>query len=88
MVQDVIAALEAPFTTDRVLEVRRGKMRPMAGLKVESAIDKQLVSDSIYIDKMGLKDDEHDYTFHGGVDKAVHGCESKPWPLSLRMPGV
>ena len=31
----------------------------------------------MFINKMGIAGDEHDMTFHGGVDKAVHGCESR-----------
>ncbi len=76
MTPDSAADLHATFITDRVLEVRMGKMKPMKGLKIESGIDKQLCDGPVYINKMGIVGDEHDYTFHGGVDKAVHGCES------------
>ncbi|KAH8880020.1 MOSC domain-containing protein [Thozetella sp. PMI_491] len=69
MIQD----LAAPFSTDQLLEVRVGKMKPMKGLKVESGIDKKTCDGSVFVNKMGIVGDEHDYTFHGGVDKAVHG---------------
>ncbi|CAK7208493.1 hypothetical protein SCUCBS95973_000121 [Sporothrix curviconia] len=36
-------------------------------------IDKGLCTGPVKVDSMGLVEDEHDYTFHGGVDKAVHG---------------
>lgn len=67
--------LWAPFTVDTLLEVRSGRMKKMKGLNVESGIDKSLQDGTIHIGKLGIDDDEHDYTFHGGPDKAVHGCK-------------
>jgi hypothetical protein len=29
----------------------------------------------VYVGPGGIVGDEHDYTFHGGPDKAVHGCK-------------
>lgn len=68
--------LRAPFTRDTILEVRSGKMKKLKGLNVESGIDKSLHKGPVYIGKLGIVGDEHDYTFHGGPDKAVHGCKS------------
>lgn len=68
--------LWAPFIRDTILEVRSGKMKKMKGLNVESGIDKSLHVEPVYIGKLGIIGDEHDYTFHGGPDKAVHGCKS------------
>lgn len=72
--------LRAPFTSDRILEVRQGKMKPMPNLSVEvlSGIDKFLCDGSVWVGKGGIEGDEHDYTFHGGPDKAVHGCKNHP----------
>ncbi|KAM0333096.1 hypothetical protein ACHAQA_001754 [Verticillium albo-atrum] len=64
-------------TTDTVLEVRTSKMKKMPGLQIESGIDKQICPGSVRVTLLGLDDDEHDPTFHGGIDKAVHGyCSS------------
>ncbi|CAK7271804.1 hypothetical protein SEPCBS57363_004810 [Sporothrix epigloea] len=65
--------LYAPITSDIILEVRRGKMKAMEGLKIMSGIDKGLCTGPVTVDSMGIVEDEHDYTFHGGIDKAVHG---------------
>ncbi|CAK7220826.1 hypothetical protein SBRCBS47491_004321 [Sporothrix bragantina] len=65
--------LYAPITSDIILEVRRGKMKAMEGLKIMSGIDKGLCTGPVKVDSMGIVEDEHDYTFHGGIDKAVHG---------------
>ncbi len=78
--------LYAPVTTDRILEVRTGKMKPLRGNKGLSGIDKQACDEPMFINKMGIAGDEHDMTFHGGVDKAVHGCEYRPALLLLLFP--
>jgi MOSC domain-containing protein YiiM len=70
--------LYAPFTSDTILEVRPGKMKPLPGLTVQSGIDKTLRHGPVRVTEMGLVDDEHDPTFHGGIDKAIHGCKSTP----------
>lgn len=67
--------LHAPFERDTILEVRRAKMKRMPGLQIESGIDKLLCDEPIWVSKLGLDSDEHDLTFHGGIDKAVHGCK-------------
>ncbi|KAK0728516.1 pyruvate kinase-like protein [Lasiosphaeria miniovina] len=71
--------LDAPFTRDTLLEVRAGKMRPMPGLpNVLSGIDKTVCGSSpVHISRLGIDGDEHDLTFHGGPEKAIHGyCSS------------
>lgn len=52
------------------------KMKKLKGLNIESGIDKTLHDGPVYVGKLGSDGDEHDYTFHGGPDKAVHGCKS------------
>lgn len=75
--------LDAPFTSDKILEVRSGKMKPMPGLTVLSGIDKSVCDGAVLIGSGGIVDDEHDYTFHGGPDKAVHGCKlNQPTPIT------
>lgn len=68
--------LFAPFTGDTILEVRSGKLKKYKGLNIESGIDKSLLDGPIHVGKLGIDGDEHDLTFHGGPDKAVHGCKS------------
>ena len=65
-----------PFERDTVLEVRTSRMKTMPGLKIQSGIDKTQRSGRIPVSILGLEGDEHDPTFHGGKDKAIHGCES------------
>lgn len=70
-----VTDLYAPFTSDTILEVRSGKLKKYKGLNIESGIDKSLLDKPVHVGKLGLDGDEHDLTFHGGPDKAVHGCE-------------
>lgn len=72
--------LWAPFTRDTILEVRSGKMKKLKGLNIESGIDKTLHDERVHIGKLGIVGDEHDYTFHGGPDKAVHGYCCSHYP--------
>ncbi|KAL0942525.1 vanillate o-demethylase [Colletotrichum truncatum] len=72
--------LWAPFTKDTLLEVRTSTMKKMPGLEIESGIDKSLRDGPIRVSFLGLEDDEHDPTFHGGVDKAIHGYCSSHYP--------
>jgi MOSC domain-containing protein YiiM len=75
MTGSYLEALAAPFEADRLLEIRTSGMKRMPGLTVMSGIDKQLRTDSMKVDKLGLEGDEHDLTFHGGLDKAILGCK-------------
>ncbi|KAL2141793.1 hypothetical protein VTI28DRAFT_1930 [Corynascus sepedonium] len=72
--------LYAPFTSDIILEVRTGTMKPLSGLAVQSGIDKTLHEGPVRVTEFGLEGDEHDPTFHGGVDKAIHGYCSSHYP--------
>ncbi|KAK3370303.1 pyruvate kinase-like protein [Podospora didyma] len=72
--------LDALFTSDTLLEVRSGKMQKMRGLEIESGIDKSLCNGPVHISSLGIDGDEHDLTFHGGVDKAIHGYCSSHYP--------
>ncbi|KAI1486564.1 pyruvate kinase-like protein [Biscogniauxia mediterranea] len=69
--------LFAPFERDIILEVRTSKMKTMPGLSIQTGIDKNLRDGRIPVSMLGLEGDEHDLTFHGGRDKAIHGyCSS------------
>ena len=65
-----------PYERDTILEVRTSRMKTMPGLKIQSGIDKTMRSGRIPVSFLGLEGDEHDLTFHGGKDKAIHGCTS------------
>lgn len=67
--------LDAPFKEDIILEVRSSKMKTMPGLNILSGIDKTMRDGIVLVNHLGIEGDEHDPTFHGGRDKAVHGCE-------------
>jgi MOSC domain-containing protein YiiM len=66
--------LWALCTSDVILESRTGRMKTMEGLEVQSGIDKTIREGSVFVSYMGPEADAYDPTFHGGVDKAVHGC--------------
>lgn len=51
-------------------EIRTSKLRFFG--PVLSGIDKQQRTGKLYVSQLGLPDDEHDLTFHGGIDKAIH----------------
>lgn len=78
--------LWAPCTTDIILEVRSGQLKKYKGLNIESGIDKSLLDGPVHIGKLGIDGDEHDLTFHGGPDKAVHGCESHHYLTTSNLP--
>ncbi|TLS24105.1 hypothetical protein PpBr36_08366 [Pyricularia pennisetigena] len=64
--------LNSPVTEDEVLEVRSGKLRSFDGINVMTGIFKTTHDGSVTVTEMGIQGDEHDYTFHGGPDKAIH----------------
>jgi MOSC domain-containing protein YiiM len=47
-------------------------MKPMHSLSITTGIYKLPRSSWVFCSSTGLESDEHDLTFHGGVDKAVH----------------
>jgi MOSC domain-containing protein YiiM len=64
--------LDAPFERDTLLQLRTSKMRPMRDLAITTGIYKLPRPERVFCSFTGLESDEHDLTFHGGVDKAVH----------------
>ncbi|KAK1749947.1 pyruvate kinase-like protein [Echria macrotheca] len=72
--------LRAPFTRDTLLEVRSGELKPLGGLDVLSGIDKSILEGPVHIGLNGIDGDEHDYTFHGGPEKAILGYCSSHYP--------
>lgn len=62
-----------PPTTLR--EIRTSKLRSFG--PVLSGIDKKRRNGKLYVGEDGLSEDEHDLTFHGGIDKAIHQYNSR-----------
>ena len=56
-----------------LLQVRTGRLEPLEGTHVMSAIRKRPIQGPVRCSELGLDTDEHDLTFHGGPDKALHG---------------
>lgn len=68
----ITTSLEESWQTDRLIEVRTGKAKPVFGLPVQSAIFKSVRHGPVSVDHLGCRGDEHVYEFHGGPDKALH----------------
>lgn len=69
------AELSHPFQTDKLLQIRTGKVKTVFGGKEESAIYKIPTSAPIKVTTVGIENDEHSYKDHGGPDKALlHYC--------------
>jgi MOSC domain-containing protein YiiM len=67
-----LSSIPIPPTTT-LLELRTSKLKRFG--TVLSGIDKKAILVPLYVSSTGLTDDEHDLTFHGGVDKAIHQCD-------------
>jgi MOSC domain-containing protein YiiM/ferredoxin-NADP reductase/ferredoxin len=64
-----MAPIPAPTT---LLAVNTGVMAPLGQLSIKSGIVKSPQRGCIRVSSLGLVGDEHDPTFHGGLDKALH----------------
>jgi MOSC domain-containing protein YiiM/ferredoxin-NADP reductase len=65
----------------KLVSLRTGKLAPFGPLSIQSGIIKSPRVGRIRVTKLGLTDDEHDLTFHGGPDKAIHQYDSSHYPL-------
>ncbi|KAI2639966.1 PK beta-barrel-protein domain-containing protein-like protein [Xylaria nigripes] len=72
--------LYSPFERDVILEVRTSRMKPVPNSSFKTGIDKQICHGKVPVSFLGLEADEHDLTFHGGKDKAIHGYCSSHYP--------
>ena len=72
--------LNTPFHKDTLLQVRTSKMKTMKNLNLKTGIYKEPRSGRVYVSSTGLTEDEHDLTFHGGVDKAIHQYSPHHYP--------
>ncbi|KIW64792.1 hypothetical protein PV04_09701 [Phialophora macrospora] len=68
---EVVHRLEIPWQGEKLLEVRTGKIKPVFGINVKSAIFKNARSGPVAVNKLGCEGDEHAFEFHGGPDKAL-----------------
>jgi MOSC domain-containing protein YiiM len=64
--------LSAPWQSATLVQLRTSKMKQMHNLTISTGIYKQPRTDRVFCTFTGLESDEHDLTFHGGLDKAVH----------------
>ncbi|EXJ89314.1 hypothetical protein A1O3_02380 [Capronia epimyces CBS 606.96] len=70
-----LAELKRPFQTEKLLQVRTGKVKPLYHLPVKSAIYKNPHTQPVQVTALGCVGDEQAYEFHGGPDKALlHYC--------------
>lgn len=72
--------LEAPFQEDELVQVRKGKVKPLNNLPVQSGIYKDLQHGPVKVSVLGCEGDEHAFR-PGDVDRALmHYC-SEHYPL-------
>jgi hypothetical protein len=64
--------LNAPWQRDTLLQLRTSKMKQMHNLSITTGIYKLPRTERVWCSSTGLESDEHDLTFHGGLEKAVH----------------
>ena len=64
--------LFAPWQNATLIQLRTSRMKQMRDLTIYTGIYKQPRTERVFCSSTGLESDEHDLTFHGGVDKAVH----------------
>ncbi|KAI0506404.1 pyruvate kinase-like protein [Xylaria bambusicola] len=57
---------------EKVLSLRTGKVRPLTGDKITSAINKQPRQGKVYLTKLGFSGDERQFVPHQSPDNAVH----------------
>ncbi|KIX92414.1 uncharacterized protein Z520_11889 [Fonsecaea multimorphosa CBS 102226] len=68
---EAITLLERPWTAEKLLEVRTGRVRPVFGIQVQSAIFKNVRPGPVAVDKLGCDGDQHAFELHGGPDMAL-----------------
>ncbi|ORY58795.1 pyruvate kinase-like protein [Pseudomassariella vexata] len=57
---------------DVLLSLRSGKIRPLGGVTIRSAINKNPRKGKVKVTRTGLVGDEMQYEMHGGSEKALH----------------
>ncbi|KAL4721995.1 hypothetical protein ACLX1H_011189 [Fusarium chlamydosporum] len=74
--------------TDTLLSLRTGKVRPIGGVNIRSAINKRDRQGQWEVTPLGLVGDEHHYIHHGGPEKALHQYCAAHYDLwNAELPG-
>ncbi|KAI6775256.1 hypothetical protein HG530_002014 [Fusarium avenaceum] len=74
--------------TDALLSLRTGKIRPLDGSSIRSAINKRARQGKWEVTLLGLVGDEHHYIHHGGPEKALHQyCAAHYDAWNAELPG-
>ncbi|KAF5000796.1 hypothetical protein FGRMN_1403 [Fusarium graminum] len=74
--------------TDALLSLRTGKIRPLDGSSIRSAINKRARQGKWEVTLLGLVGDEHHYIHHGGPEKALHQyCAGHYDAWNAELPG-
>ncbi|EXJ65899.1 uncharacterized protein A1O5_10875 [Cladophialophora psammophila CBS 110553] len=68
---DAIELLERLWSGEKLLEVRTGRVRPVFGINVQSAIFKNVRPGPVTVNKLGCEGDQHAFELHGGPDMAL-----------------
>ncbi|KAI0468237.1 pyruvate kinase-like protein [Xylaria cf. heliscus] len=71
-----------------VLSLRTGKVKPLGGVKITSAINKQPRQDRVRLTKLGFAGDERQHPPHRSADNAVHQYDPSHYGRwSAELPG-
>ncbi|KAM0334610.1 hypothetical protein ACHAPQ_005053 [Fusarium lateritium] len=88
-ISEISAVGPAPLPpTDALLSLRTGKIRPLDGSSIRSAINKRARQGKWEVTLLGLVGDEHHYIHHGGPEKALHQyCAAHYDAWNAELPG-
>ncbi|KAF4333661.1 phthalate 4 5-dioxygenase oxygenase reductase subunit [Fusarium beomiforme] len=74
--------------TDTLLSLRTGKIRPLGGVNIRTAINKRARQGKWEVTPLGLVGDEQQFMHHGGPEKALHQyCASHYDVWNAELPG-
>ncbi|OQU99926.1 MOSC domain-containing protein [Cladophialophora immunda] len=68
---EAVKLLEQPWKAEKLLEVRTGRVRPVFGIQVQSAIFKNVRRGPVAVNQLGCEGDQHAFELHGGPDMAL-----------------
>ncbi|KAF3400919.1 Phthalate dioxygenase reductase [Talaromyces pinophilus] len=68
---DAVKILERPWQSEKLIQVRTGKVKPTFATREPSALYKQVRTGPITVNSLGCEGDEHAFEFHGGPEKAL-----------------
>jgi MOSC domain-containing protein YiiM/ferredoxin-NADP reductase len=74
--------------TDTLLSLRTGKIRPLGGVNIRTAINKRARQGKWEVTPLGLVGDEQQFIHHGGPEKALHQyCATHYDAWNAELPG-